>query len=136
MEALGINPVLLIAQLISFSVLVLVLNRFLYKKIKQSLEERRELIKKTISHELETEKRIKALEEERLDLKTKNQTAVKTLLVEAKKDAEVTKKEILAEAEVKAKKMIAGAQSQSQNGSELKVDVIVVKGVGGGHPLK
>ncbi|MBI3887930.1 F0F1 ATP synthase subunit B [Candidatus Microgenomates bacterium] len=131
MDALGINPVLLIAQLISFSVLVFVLNRFLYKKIQQSLESRREMVKKTIAHEAETEKRLKALEEERQELHKKNQADVKTLLAQAKKEAEELKKDVLAQTDEKAKRLIENAkitidQEKTKAENELRTQATIL----------
>ncbi len=44
MDALGIHPLLLLAQIVNFSILVFLLNRFLYQPITNMLEQRKERI--------------------------------------------------------------------------------------------
>lgn len=110
MEALGINPVLLIAQLISFGVLFFVLNKFLYSKVRKALEDRREAVRRAIDNEAVTQKKVLELEEERIKLEKKNHAEVKALLASAQKNAEEIKKEILAETDIRGKKMIEDAR--------------------------
>lgn len=112
MEALGINPVLLIAQLISFGVLFFVLNKFLYSKVRKALEDRREAVRKAINNEQVTEKKIRELEEERIKLEKKNHAEVKALLATASKNAEDLKKEVLAQAEERGKKLVEEARKK------------------------
>lgn len=124
MEAFGLNPILLLAQLISFGVLFAVLNKFLYKKIRQALADRREQISRTISAEKTTEKRLKEIEEERVKLEKKNQTELKAMLGEARKDAEKMKKEILAEADARGKKLIEEAKEKIGQEKQLAQEEI------------
>lgn len=112
MEALGINPVLLIAQLISFGVLFVVLNKFLYAKVRKALEGRREAIRKAINNEAETQKKLQELSEERIRQEKKNHAEVKSMLATAAKNAEETKKEILAEADLRGKKLMDEAKAK------------------------
>lgn len=112
MEALGINPVLLTAQLISFLALLAVLNKFLYKKLRRSLQERREMVAATLKQKEEIDKKLAGLEEERQILKKQNQSEMKTLLAESQASAESLKKETLAQTEARAKKILEQAQEQ------------------------
>lgn len=131
MEVLGINPVLLIAQLISFGVLVYVLNRFLYKSVRETLAKRRETIKNTAENALEVEKRLLALEESKKSLKQENQAELKTLLAEAKSSAESLRKETISETEARAQKLLDEAHAQILRDSEkaqeeLKTQAVVL----------
>lgn len=50
MEALGINPVLLITQIINFSILLFLLSKFLYKPIIKSLDDRKRKIQEGLNY--------------------------------------------------------------------------------------
>ena len=52
----GVQPVLLLAQVVNFLILLFILKRFLYKPILQALEKRKELIVKTLKNAEESEK--------------------------------------------------------------------------------
>lgn len=87
----------IIAQLINFTILILILNKFLYKPILSALEKRRNDVKKKIeeterklaeSEQIKEEylKNLKKLEEENVDLKKKAVQEVKKF-----KEAEIQK---------------------------------------------
>lgn len=112
MEALGLNPVLFLAQVISFLVLLAVLNKFLYKKIAKALEDRRESVRLSLDKQQEIEKRLKEIEEQNKEMRKSINLESKKVLAEARKEAEETKKQILEEATDKSKKIVAQAQDK------------------------
>lgn len=130
MEAFGLNPVLLIAQLISFGVLFFVLNKFLYKKIRQALAERREQVRNTILSERATEKKLKEIEEERIKLEKKGQAELKTLLSEARKEADKIKKDIVAEADQRRKKLVSEARKEIEQEKQMAQEEIRAEAAG------
>jgi len=111
-QTLGINPVLVIAQIVSFSILLFVLNKFLYKKIQTALEERRDSVRITLEKQGEMERRLLSMEEEQKVMKKKAQIEAREAMNEAKKSAEDAKKQILAEAEVKGKRLVDSARER------------------------
>ncbi len=112
MEELGLNPILLVAQLISFGVLFVVLKKFLYNSLAKSLAERRESIRQIGVNTTQTEKKLADLETQKSDLIKKNQIEIKKLIVETQKKSEEIKKEILEQADEKSRKMVADAIAQ------------------------
>ncbi len=88
MEKLGIEPSLLLAQVVNFTIIMVVLTKFLYKPILGMLEKR----KKEIEESLARSDRIRVEEE-------KMQTRKEKLLSEARKEA----REILDEAKKQGK---------------------------------
>lgn len=54
----GINPLLLVAQVVNFVVLLFILKRFLYKPILKVLEERKKRIEQSLKNAEEIEKRL------------------------------------------------------------------------------
>ena len=106
MEVLGFNPILLVAQLVSFGFLFLVLKKFLYSKIKKTLEDRREEIRQIAEKNTDAEKKLQDLELEKANLNIKNQEELRKLISESQKNADGLKKEILIEAQEKSKKIV------------------------------
>lgn len=64
----GINPILLLAQIVNFTILLLLLKKFLYKPILKVLEDRKSTVAKSLKQAEEIEKRLEqtALEQEKL----------------------------------------------------------------------
>jgi len=112
MDALGINPVLLIAQVISFLVLLFVMKKFLYGYIQKALEDRRNGIKKIFSDKEELEKRLTNLEKEQEVKKKELQILGRKIENEAKKSAEEIKKEIVAKAAAEGERELIRAKER------------------------
>jgi F-type H+-transporting ATPase subunit b len=119
MEQLGIEPSLLLAQLVNFSIIIFVLSKLLYKPILAMLEKRKHEIeeglalteKMRMAEEKMRDKQDKMLETARKD--------ARDLVEQAKKDAQETEKQIVAEAHKGAEAIIEKAKSESQNQHEL-----------------
>lgn len=60
----GVNPILLLAQVVNFLVLLFILKRFLYKPILKVLGERRQKIEQSLKNAEEIEKRLSQTNEE------------------------------------------------------------------------
>jgi F-type H+-transporting ATPase subunit b len=119
MEALGINPLLLVAQIVSFLILYWVFKKFLYGKIEQALNDRRESVQKTFKDREEIELRLANVEKE-LEGKRKDMQKLGTQIEdEAKKTAEETRRLIVAKAEAEGEKEITKAKEKIRRETEL-----------------
>ncbi len=103
MDKLGIEPTLLIAQLVNFSIIIVVLSKLLYKPILEMLEKR----KKTIAEGVALTESLK-IEEEKLAQKREK------VLAEARIDA----REMIEEAKKLAKEEGNGIIEQARNEAE------------------
>ncbi len=114
MEQLGIEPKLLIAQLINFAIIVVVLQKLLYKPILDMLNKRKKEIADgvamTESMRVEEEKfklkQEKALEKARED--------AMEIIEDAKKQAKEVEKELVADAHTQAGAIIARAKAEAE----------------------
>lgn len=114
----GIDPKLLIAQVVNFLIILFVLKRFLYKPVLDLLEQRKKII----------EEGVQKTEEARLLLEkaeAKEKELLKEAVVEAKKlleEAKNQKIELLRESEEKAKKQadLILAEAKDQIAFETK----------------
>jgi F-type H+-transporting ATPase subunit b len=112
MEALGIDPALLISQIVNFLLLLLVLRFLLYKPILNMLQERREKIKESLQYAeqvkqeaaAEREKHQKELEEAR----RKAEEAV----AQASRISEQEREKIVAEAQEEARRILEQARAE------------------------
>src|SRR3989344_1278848 len=102
MEKLGIEPSLLLAQLINFSIIVVVLTRFLYKPILGMLAKR----KKEIEEGLAITERMRA-EEEKLGLRKEK------LLAEARKEARVILEDAKKQGKDMGSEIVAAAHKEA-----------------------
>lgn len=60
----GVNPVLLLAQVVNFLILLFILKKFLYKPILRILEERKKKIEESLKNTEEIERRLLQVAEE------------------------------------------------------------------------
>lgn len=95
MEKLGIEPSLLLAQIINFSIIVFVLTKFLYKPILAMLEKRKKLIEENLARS-----EFLRLEEEKMQIRKEKllseaRKEARAILEEAKKQATQTEHEIV-----------------------------------------
>ena len=103
MEKLGIEPSLLLAQIINFSIIVVVLTKFLYKPILAMLAKR----KKEIEEGLAITERLR-LEEEKLGARREK------LLNEARKEARVILEDAKMQGKDQEKEIVAAAHKEAQ----------------------
>ncbi len=103
MEKLGIEPSLLLAQIINFSIIVVVLTKFLYTPILGMLAKR----KKEIEEGLAITERLRAEEEKLGDRREK-------LLSEARKEARVILEDAKKQGKDVGGEIVAAAHSEAQ----------------------
>lgn len=124
----GVQPILLLAQVVNFFVLLILLKKFLYKPILQVLEKRKETIAQSLKNAQEIEAKLLKTEEDREKKLTQAANEAKETIDEATKAAAG----IIAEAHLRAQnnieEMIAKGQEaivleREKMQSELKGEV-------------
>lgn len=107
MEQLGIEPKLLLAQVVNFLVIVFVLSKVLYKPIITMIDKRKREIEEglTLTQKMREEeekmqaKKVKLLEETRKE--------GRVVIEEAKKQAKEVEKDLVAQAQKQAEEIVA-----------------------------
>jgi F-type H+-transporting ATPase subunit b len=107
---LGINVKIFLAQLLNFTVVLIVLWRFAYKPIVKLLDDRQKKVEKSLKDAADVEKRVKQLEEERKEVLLQARHEARVALEKAQGDAEARKAEMLA----KAKEEVSGVVRQGK----------------------
>jgi len=112
LDQFGVKPILLLAQIVNFIILLLVLKKFLYKPILKILEERKDKIAEGLANAEEIEKKLAQITEDR-DKKLEQAAKETKKIIE---EAIASANQIVAESHEKAleqtQKMIAKSEEQ------------------------
>lgn len=100
---LGIDPTLLIAQIVNFIVLLFILKVLIYKPLLNLFDKRKKMIEKSVEDTKRIEERLVKLEEERKTILSNASKEAMVVVDNAKKSAEKEREEALQ----KAKKEIS-----------------------------
>lgn len=128
-KTFGLDPILTIAQIVNFLIILYVLKRFLYKPLFKILKKREELVRESVKKAEDSAKLLaKAQDQEKETIKKAQETAKQII-----KDAKDQSEEILKQAEVTTKqqtdKMIQDAKEQialETSQAQAKLDTYVV----------
>jgi F-type H+-transporting ATPase subunit b len=111
MEKLGIDPILLVVQVINFGLLMFVLTKVLYKPLLKTIKDRQEKVADIEKEREEIKLERENLEKERKATLEKAQSERKEILAEAKKQADIDKKQIIAKAKAEAEANLLNSES-------------------------
>lgn len=115
---LGIEPKLLIAQIINFGILLLLLYRFLYKPVLGVLQKREQYIKKSLAEAKNVEKKNKEFEEWKLREMKKVKDEANVILEKAILDSEKIKNETLEKAKSATDELLEKAKKEINSQKE------------------
>ena len=106
MDKLGIQPLLLLAQIINFGIIVFVLNKLLYKPVLGMIQKRKKEIEDGMALSLKLKEDSEKWEGKQRKMMDQARKDAIELVEKAKKDAKAEKAAIVAEAHTEAAKMI------------------------------
>ncbi|MEK7105434.1 MAG: F0F1 ATP synthase subunit B [Patescibacteria group bacterium] len=110
--ALGLNAKIFIAQLINFTIVLLVLWKWAYKPIMRLLEERQVKIEKSVKDAEEIEKRVTSLAGEREEVLKAAKAEAQAVVDEAMATADVRKAEMIDKAKREVERVIVQGKAQ------------------------
>lgn len=114
MGKLGINPYLLVAQLINFGLLAFLLSRLLYRPVLNALQSRTARIQESIENAEQVKQQLaRAQQDYDAQLGRARQEAGQ-IIAQANERAQVQAREVLANAQADAARIKAEAQQQAQ----------------------
>lgn len=120
MEQLGIKPMLLLAQIINFGIIVFILTKFLYRPILKMLAKRRDEIAKGLALTEAMKQEEEKLNSRRTKLIDEARRQARTILEEARSSAKDEQKDILAQTHQQAEEILAKAKT---DGERLKEEL-------------
>lgn len=115
---LGIDWKLLIAQIVNFTILLVVLGAFVYRPLLAVLEKRRTMVTKTVEDSQHAEELLADIEKTRLEAMEKIKVQSVKILDEASKKAEEMKAQITDAARKESDMMYSQAKLQMQQEKE------------------
>ena len=108
----GLNPILTLAQIVNFLIILYILKRFLYKPLFRILNKREELVKESVQKADESSKALEKAQEEERKIIAQAQETAKQIVSDAKEQSA----DILKKAEENTKKqtdkMLKDAKTQ------------------------
>jgi len=113
---LGINLQIFLSQLFNFSLVLLVLWKWVFTPLVKLLDERSAKIETSMKHAVEIENRLKEVEAEHHRIVSEAKSESAAMLEQARTDAERRKKEMLEQAKEEVMKIV------SQGKEQLKTD--------------
>ncbi|EKD65634.1 MAG: hypothetical protein ACD_50C00026G0004 [uncultured bacterium] len=108
----GLDPILLVAQIVNFLVVLFILRKFLYKPILKTLEKRKNLIKDGLDKAQEATIRLEKIEEKERRVLSTAQKQAQQMLDEAKKESVGILKDAEDSTKAKVDKMLSDARMQ------------------------
>jgi F-type H+-transporting ATPase subunit b len=109
---LGINWMVLLAQMLAFGIVYFAFNRFLFPQVRKALDERREAVAKTLEGKAEIETRLAEFSKEQAANQKKAAEDVQALMSDAKSQADKVKADLVAKAKEAADAEIAAAKKR------------------------
>ncbi len=124
----GINPILLLAQVVNFAILLFLLKIFLYKPLLKTLEERKTKIAKSLKQAEEIEKRLETSTVDQEELLNKARSEANKIISDSKKEAKELSEKTVEQAKVVVAEMLEKNQDRmklekDQMMSEVKKDL-------------
>lgn len=114
MEALGINFKLIIAQIINFSLLLIILNYLLYKPVVKMLSERKEKIRKGLEDADAAKKSLEKAHQAVQTIKEQSKEEINQIFKEGKDQANLEAAQIQQKAQLTATEIIKNAEAEAK----------------------
>src|SRR3989338_5763860 len=105
----GIQPTLLLAQIVNFLIILFLLKKFFYKPIVKALEDRKKRIEESLTNAQSIEEKLQKTEEQSKQILDQAQTRAQVLINEAKGEAQ----KIADQATFEARQIIEQAKSEA-----------------------
>lgn len=110
----GINWKLLLIQAFNFSILLILLWRFLYRPVLKMIDERRAKIAEGVKTAEEAERKLASSETEGQEIRRQATREAEQMVAAARTRAEEKKAEMMKEAETKAEALLSDATARAQ----------------------
>lgn len=123
----GVNPVLLVAQIVNFLIILFVLKRFMYKPVLDILKKRENQIRDGLKSGELGEKKLTEAEEKERQILHKAQERADKILGDSKLEAQELKDEVVLTAKKEAEKIIAQAKETIEQEEKLAEERLTKK---------
>lgn len=133
-KSFGIQPVLLLAQIVNFLIILVLLRKFFYAPITKALEDRKKRIAESLQEANLIEEKLKKTNEDTTKILEEAQNNAQILITEAKNEAEkiteratVEGRKIIEDALAEAKLQIEAERQKMQKQLEQETLALVIE---------
>lgn len=119
MEKLGVNLPGLFLQAMNFILLLLILNKFLYKPILNAIKTRQERIQKGLEDAERASRRLAEAEAEAERILSEARAKAQEILVQASQEGNRLKEDIIAQAKLEASRILERARMEAEREREM-----------------
>lgn len=110
----GVNPVILIAQIVNFLIILFLLKKFMYKPVLDILKKREQQVKDGFKNAEEAERKLSEAEEKEKQIIHKAKESAQKIISDAKSEAEDLKTKASDEAKKETDRMLSQARLTMQ----------------------
>lgn len=110
----GVEPILLLAQVVNFIVLLYILKRFLYKPILKILDERKRKIETSVKQSEEIQKKLDEVSQKQIEILDKAKEESEQIIKNAKNEAKTLADQIQSDASIQAEDAMKRTQQTLQ----------------------
>lgn len=114
LEDFGIQPILLLAQIINFIILLILLKKFLYKPVMKVLEDRKHKIETSLKQAEEIQKKLQFTETKQKEIIAKAESEATKIIGETKEASKKMQEEALIETNKKVEETLKKAKETIQ----------------------
>jgi len=118
---LGINLKVFIAQLVNFSIVLLVLWKWAFKPLARGLEARSERIEKGLKDAEAAEVRLQKIEKERAEILSRAEGDALKLMEQARAETQARQKEMIEKAKREVERVVAQGRGSLKNEKEAMI---------------
>lgn len=120
----GIQPVLLLAQIVNFLIILFILKKFFYKPITNALDQRRQKIAESLANAQLIEKRLTETEENSTKILEEARSVAQSVISEAKKESQRISDQTNLDARKTIEEALTSAKSQiEKQKDEMKKEI-------------
>ncbi len=120
----GVNPVLLVAQIVNFLIILFILKRFMYKPVLDTLKKRENEIKQGLKDAQEADKKLISAEEKEKQILQKAHATGENIIAEARLEVDELKAKKEEQTKAEAQRLIEQARltiAQEEKAAEEKL---------------
>ncbi|OGY28299.1 MAG: ATP synthase F0 subunit B [Candidatus Woykebacteria bacterium RBG_19FT_COMBO_43_10] len=110
----GVEPILLLAQIVNFVILLYILKRFLYKPILKVLDERKKRIETSMNQSAEIQKKFEEVSQKQQEILDEAKKESTRIIGTAKNEAKILTNQIQTEANTQAEEIMKRNQQSLQ----------------------
>jgi F-type H+-transporting ATPase subunit b len=118
-ETFGLDPIIIVAQIVNFLVILYILKRFLYKPLFKTFKTREALIKESIEKAEQARKELEKAKKEERDVMKKAQVTAQQIIAEAKEQSATILKDAQDAAKKQTQQTIEEAKEQITRETKL-----------------